>query len=174
MNRQEQSGPAWQSCWIVSPIGRVIVAGGPQGIRRVILGVSPQAGMTRLMEELEGDYIQRGTDWVEECQRQIEEYFLGGRRSFAVELDLRGTPFQRKVWREIGRVRYGRTRTYGVIARRVGKRGAARAVGRAAGANPVPLLIPCHRVVGAGKMLGGFGSGVAVKIWLLDFEARNR
>jgi methylated-DNA-[protein]-cysteine S-methyltransferase len=127
-----------------------------------------------LVEELGDGCVGNATDWVDVCRRQIEEYFLGKRTGFRVEVDLRGTPFQKNVWRTIKKIPFGKVRTYGEVARMAGREGAFRAVGQAAGANPLPLLIPCHRVVAAGGKLGGFGSGLGRKRWLLEFEMNQR
>ena len=101
---------------------------------------------------------------------EVEEYLSGGRRSFSVPLDLRGTPFQVKVWRAAASIPYGHVESYGSLAARVGVLGGARAVGRAMGANPVPLFVPCHRVVGADGSLIGFGGGLDLKRRLLEME----
>jgi O-6-methylguanine DNA methyltransferase len=100
---------------------------------------------------------------------QVLEYLGGKRTCFALPLDLRGTPFQRAVWRELLRIPYGETRTYQAIARAVGEPQAARAVGGANGANPLALIVPCHRVV-ASQGLGGYGGGLALKRRLLALE----
>ncbi|MFO8034992.1 MAG: methylated-DNA--[protein]-cysteine S-methyltransferase [Candidatus Bipolaricaulota bacterium] len=101
---------------------------------------------------------------------QLEAYFLGTRREFTVCLHLRGTPFQLQVWQELMRVPFGRVVTYGELARRVGRPNGARATGGAIGANPIPIIIPCHRVIGAGGRLGGFGAGLRWKRLLLTLE----
>lgn len=100
---------------------------------------------------------------------QLVEYALGSRRDFELALDLRGTEFQRAVWDELLRIPFGGTRTYGEIAARVAQPGASRAVGAASGANPVPLVVPCHRVV-ARDGLGGFSAGPGIKERLLAHE----
>jgi O-6-methylguanine DNA methyltransferase len=100
---------------------------------------------------------------------QLDEYAAGRRRRFDQALDLRGTPFQQRVWRGLLDIPYGAIASYGTVATRIGAPGAARAVGAANGANPVPILVPCHRVV-AGASLGGFGLGLAQKRVLLDLE----
>ena len=87
-------------------------------------------------------------DWA---QRELEEYFAGRRRDFSVPLSIKGTPFQEKVWRALKDIPYGETRSYGEIAAAVGNKNAARAVGMANNKNPLPVLIPCHRVIGANK-----------------------
>ena len=107
-------------------------------------------------------------------QRELQQYFAGQRREFSTRVALRqGTAFQRKVWRSLQRIPYGETKTYGQIAREVGLPGAARAVGAACGRNPVPILVPCHRVVAANQKLGGFTGGLHWKKRLLALEARG-
>jgi methylated-DNA-[protein]-cysteine S-methyltransferase len=110
---------------------------------------------------------------VTEAMRQIEEYFAGRRRDFDLPLDLRGTPFQIEVWEMVRQIPYGETRGYGELARALGRPGAARAVGAANGANPVPILVPCHRVIGAGGALTGYGGGLDRKKFLLELESRS-
>jgi O-6-methylguanine DNA methyltransferase len=104
-------------------------------------------------------------------QQALERYFSGGQTTFdAIPLDVSGgTPFQKQVWRTIRGIPWGETWTYGTVAQRVGKPGAARAVGQAVGANPVPIIVPCHRVVGANG-LGGFSGGLSWKKRLLGLE----
>jgi len=101
---------------------------------------------------------------------QIREFLEGKRRAFDLPLDLRGTPFQKAVWAAVARIPYGETRSYGAVARAVGRPTAVRPVGAANGANPVPLLVPCHRVVQADGTLGGYGGGLALKKRLLALE----
>ncbi|HEX2163750.1 MAG TPA: methylated-DNA--[protein]-cysteine S-methyltransferase [Thermoanaerobaculia bacterium] len=101
---------------------------------------------------------------------QLAEYFAGRRRSFDLPLAPRGTDFQRAVWEELARVPYGETISYGELARRVGRQGAARAIGAANGANPLPIVVPCHRVIGADGSLTGYGGGLDRKRTLLGLE----
>ena len=101
---------------------------------------------------------------------EVEEYLSGYRRGFSFAVDPPGTEFQRAVWRCLQEIPYGATATYGEIARRIGRPGAVRAVGAACGANPIALAIPCHRVIGAGGNLTGFGGGLALKEKLLRLE----
>ncbi len=105
-----------------------------------------------------------------QAERELREYFAGQRKTFDVALDLRGTEFQLRVWRELLEIPFGETRTYGEIARRLGDVKATRAVGAANGRNPVPIVAPCHRVIGASGDLVGFGGGLDVKAQLLDLE----
>ena len=102
--------------------------------------------------------------------RQLEDYFRGRLTEFDVVYRFQGTPFQVAVWREIARIPYGETITYGDIAAAIGKPGASRAVGAACGQNPFSIVVPCHRVVGQGGAITGYGGGVWRKRWLLDFE----
>ena len=102
------------------------------------------------------------------------EYFAGGRTDFDVPLELAGTDFQRRVWSALRDIPYGETISYGELARRVGNPGAVRAVGLANGRNPVAIIVPCHRVIGADGSLTGYGGGLDRKAWLLDHEAANR
>jgi methylated-DNA-[protein]-cysteine S-methyltransferase len=105
--------------------------------------------------------------------RQLREYFAGQRTRFDLPLHPAGTAFQRDVWSELQRIPYGETISYGELARRVGHPAAARAVGAANGANPIPIVIPCHRVIGANGKLTGFGGGIPVKQKLLALESRQ-
>ncbi len=102
--------------------------------------------------------------------RQLREYFAGSRRSFELELAPEGTPFQRRVWETVLGIPYGATRTYGEVARLLGDERATRAVGLANGANPVAIVIPCHRVVGSDGSLVGYGGGLERKAALLELE----
>jgi len=111
---------------------------------------------------------------VRDAQGQLEEYFGSGRRTFDVPLAAEGTRFQRSVWEELRKIPYGETLAYGEIARRIGQPTASRAVGAANGANPIPIIIPCHRAVGADGSMTGFGGGIAVKRKLLALESGQR
>ena len=109
-----------------------------------------------------------------ECLRQLEEYFKGRRQKFDVPLLLEGTDFQKAVWRQLKKIPYGQTASYGDVARAIGRPRAFRAVGNANNKNPVPLIIPCHRVIGSDGKLVGFGGGIWCKQWLLDHESSLR
>lgn len=104
---------------------------------------------------------------------QLAEYFAGKRKEFDVELAPRGTPFQVDVWTELQKIPYGDTIPYAELARRIGKSNAVRAVGSANGANPIPVIIPCHRVIGSNGTLTGYGGGIERKQWLLALEGRR-
>ena len=106
-----------------------------------------------------------------EVRAQLEEYFAGRRRDFDLPLAPVGTPFQRRVWQALREIPYGETVSYGALAARLGQPGAGRAVGLANGQNPISIVIPCHRVIGAGGALTGYGGGLERKRWLLALES---
>jgi methylated-DNA-[protein]-cysteine S-methyltransferase len=105
-----------------------------------------------------------------QAQQQLEEYFAGKRRKFTVKLDPAGTEFQNKVWNALRTIPFGETRSYGEIANQIGSRKAVRAVGAANGRNPLSIIVPCHRVIGADGKLTGFAGGLEVKAQLLALE----
>ena len=104
---------------------------------------------------------------------QLRAYFAGELRVFDLTLDLQGTEFQRRVWGELLNIPYGETRSYSFVANTIGAPKAVRAVGAANGRNPIPIVVPCHRVIGAGGSLVGYGGGLPLKRFLLDLEARH-
>jgi methylated-DNA-[protein]-cysteine S-methyltransferase len=105
-----------------------------------------------------------------ECLEQLEDYFKGRRQKFNVPLQLEGTDFQKAVWRQLEKIPFGQTASYGDVARAIDRPRAFRAVGNANNRNPIPLIIPCHRVIGSNGQLVGFGGGIWRKKWLLDHE----
>lgn len=107
---------------------------------------------------------------LETAKTQLDEYFQGARNNFELPLSLTGTPFQQLVWNALKAIPYGTTTSYGAIANAIDRPRAVRAVGRAIGSNPIPLIIPCHRVIGAGGKLTGFSGGLDRKRWLLNRE----
>jgi methylated-DNA-[protein]-cysteine S-methyltransferase len=109
-----------------------------------------------------------------ETEHQLEEYFAGKRRSFALKLDFAGTEFQRMVWAALLAIPFGETRTYGQIAKQIGKPTAVRAVGAANGRNPISIIAPCHRVIGSTGKLTGFAGGLEAKAQLLSLESESR
>ncbi len=151
---------------------RVHLAATEVGVCRLSLN-APEAeflaGLQRRRPQ--GAWRRSGDDAVlGETARQLRAYFRGELRRLEAPLDLGGTPFQRAVWSAIRQIPYGETRTYGAIAAETGKPAAVRAVGRASGANPVAILVPCHRLVAAGGALGGYAWGVELKRFLLSLE----
>jgi methylated-DNA-[protein]-cysteine S-methyltransferase len=107
---------------------------------------------------------------VKEGIRQLDEYFKGARKSFSLKLLLKGTPFQKLVWQRLKKIPYGKLASYGDVARAIGRPNAYRAVGNANNKNPIPIIIPCHRVIGSDGKLVGYGSGLWRKEWLLNHE----
>jgi methylated-DNA-[protein]-cysteine S-methyltransferase len=116
--------------------------------------------------------IQEDTGHTGEVESELKEYFAGERMAFEIETSPEGTPFQLQVWQKLKLIPYGETRTYGEIAQDLGQPGASRAVGAANGANPIPIVIPCHRVVGSDGTLVGFRGGLKNKARLLEMERR--
>ena len=104
-------------------------------------------------------------------EKQLQEYFVGTRKKFALPIDFIGTPFQKNVWNALLRIPYGETVSYGYIAKSIGKPKAVRAVGGAIGRNPIPIIAPCHRVIGASGQLTGYSGGMGKKVKLLALEA---
>lgn len=154
-----------------SPIGMIWVASTETGVCKISLGAERSgAFLSWLSKHVPGGEPYEDPELMALATSQLEEYVSGARRSFDLPLDVRGTAFQRAVWSQVIRIPYGATSTYGDIAQLVGKPKASRAVGRAVGANPLPLVIPCHRVIGSGGALVGFGSGLDVKETLLRLE----
>ncbi len=153
-------------------IGTFRVASGDRGLLFLELPRANGGGLPRwLQRRLPGARVERGWQAPAELVRQVEEFLAGRRETFDLPLDLRGTPFQLAVWRELLRIPYGEVRSYGEVARAIGRPRAVRAVGAANGANPLPLLVPCHRVVASGGRLGGYAGGLDLKRRLLAVEA---
>jgi AraC family transcriptional regulator of adaptative response/methylated-DNA-[protein]-cysteine methyltransferase len=151
-------------------LGWVLVAGTGRGLRAISFGDSREALIDALKARFDraehrGDDPESGR-WL--CR--VTEWIVSPRRGLDLPLDIRGTAFQRKVWQELRRIPAGRTASYGEVARRIGKPGSARAVGRACASNPLALAIPCHRVVRSDGDPGGYGGGVERKRALLERE----
>ncbi len=117
--------------------------------------------------------VGRTPDLLAETARQLDEYFAGRRTTFDLPLAPRGTSFQQLVWTTLREIPFGQTTSYGDLARRIGRPSAVRAVGAANGQNPIPIVIPCHRVIGRTGRLVGFGGGLQAKRYLLDLEGRT-
>jgi len=154
-----------------SPIGQLRLAATAAGVVRIEFPVASGAGfwgwLTRNCRDAES---VESLPALEQVRAELSDYFAGKLEKFSAPLDLRGTEFQREVWQALLRIPYGETRSYGEIATEVGRPKAYRAVGLANGANPVPLVVPCHRVIAAGGKLGGFGGGLEAKRKLLALE----
>jgi methylated-DNA-[protein]-cysteine S-methyltransferase len=152
---------------IDSPVGRLLLAGDREGLIQVGFQSGPRP-------------LRPADGWIADAApfraaiTQLNEYFAGERRRFDLPLAPRGTEFQRRVWRALTEIPYGKTTSYGDLARRIGKPSASRAVGLANGANPLPIIVPCHRVIGADGSLTGFGGGLPIKRKLLAIESATR
>jgi len=160
------------ACVFRTPWGWMGVSETTKGIDAVVL---PKASRQAVLSELQAASAARldaqVSSRLRRARAQLIDYLAGTRRSFDLSLDLsRGTSFQRKVWRTLRRVSYGRLRSYQWVAVRVGGREYARAVGNAVGANPMPIVIPCHRIVAQDASIGGFSCGLPMKRKLLTLE----
>jgi methylated-DNA-[protein]-cysteine S-methyltransferase len=162
-----------------SPVGRLLVARDTTGVRLIHFvgpaeaGPYAQRGRGRFPEQPPLDW-QRQDDAFDDVAAQLTEYFEGGRRVFELPLAPEGTPFQLRVWGALLEIPYGETVSYGQLASRIGQRSASRAVGLANGSNPLPIVIPCHRVIGSNGKLTGYGGGLAIKEHLIALERGER
>lgn len=158
-----------------SPMGLVAFAVNEEGALLALWfrdGRSPKAPEKKLKRE--GFAFSRDEDRTSAAREQLVEYFAGKRRLFDVPIAQRGSAFEEAVWEEISRIPFGETRTYGRIAEETGGVGSAMEVGEACAANPVLLVVPCHRVVGADGSLKGYAAGLPIKARLLDFEGSRK
>lgn len=140
-----------------TPVGNLVIESEEDTITRIGF----------LKETREAEYI---TPVIEQCIRELEEYFLKGRKFFTFNLGFRGTAFQNKVWKELLNISYGNTLSYEDLAIRLGDVKSIRAVGLANGQNPIAIVVPCHRVIGKNGSLTGYGGGLENKQWLLEHE----
>ena len=151
---------------VPSPIGELLLAGSAAGVSRIGLPTGDKACGAE-------PAWQRCDEMFADATRQLAEYFDGTRCVFDLPLQPQVTPFQAEVHAALRRIPYGETRSYGDIAREIGRPRASRAVGAANGSNPLPIVVPCHRVVGANGTLTGYGGGLGTKRYLLDLERRH-
>jgi len=152
------------SYWISpSPVGRLLLVGNADGLQSLQF----QDGAHPL--DIQPTW-KKAPEPFGAVLEQLKEYFDGSRTRFQITLNLQGTSFQRQVWQALQRIPYGRTVSYGEIARQVGSPNASRAVGAANGQNPVSIIVPCHRVIGANGQLVGYGGGLPIKTALLELE----
>jgi methylated-DNA-[protein]-cysteine S-methyltransferase len=148
--------------YLDTPVGVLLLAANEDGLREITFSKHPR--------------VPPKSDWQEapagfsEAIRQLRAYFAGELEEFRIRLAPQGTEFQQRVWTELSRIPYGQTVSYGELARRIGSPNACRAVGLANGSNPIPIIIPCHRVIGANGKLTGYGGGLPVKEKLLALE----
>src|SRR5690349_24741362 len=151
-------------------IGSVGLASSERGLARLFLPIERERAEAALGRAFGRHDLRADDGRNAEPLRQLEQYLAGERRAFDLPLDPRGTPFQLAAWRAVAEVGYGQTATYGQIARRIGQPQAVRAVGAANGDNPLPIVVPCHRIVGSGGQLTGYGGGLPLKQRLLALE----
>jgi len=149
---------------IESPVGPLVLAADDAGLRSITFTRGEQEFVASRDED---------AGPLQEPIRQLWAYFAGELEKFALVLSPAGTPFQLEVWRRLGEIPYGETISYGELARRIGNPKASRAVGLANGSNPIPIVIPCHRVIGSNGKLTGYGGGLPVKEKLLALERRQ-
>lgn len=153
-------------------LGTLVVVGGPEGICRICFSAQSFTNSSPWFKRHFACLPETDSQpFLREAVEQLTAYFKGERRVFDFPLDLRGTPFQVKMWKQLLKIPYGSTVSYGEVARRMGNPRAGRAVGSAAGSNPVPIVVSCHRVIGQDGSLVGFGGGLAIKEKLLGGEA---
>lgn len=151
---------------IESPLGPLLLACDEAGLREINF---PRNGRAAAADR---DW-QEDASAFEETVRQLRAYFAGELEEFNLPLAPQGTPFQQKVWKELCEIPYGGIISYGELARRIGNANASRAVGLANGSNPIPIIIPCHRVIGSNGKLTGYGGGLPIKEKLLALEKRQ-
>jgi methylated-DNA-[protein]-cysteine S-methyltransferase len=155
---------------VESPIGDLLVAASERGLASISFDAEPERQLDRLAR-IAGPRVLRSPASIDLARRELDEYFAGRRQTFDLTLDLRALPpFTVDVLRELARVPYGKTTTYGALASRVGRPRAARAVGTVMNRNRIPIVLPCHRVVGATGDLVGYAGGLDVKRTLLRLE----
>jgi len=153
-----------------SPVGKLLVATSERGLCRISFDPEPERELDWLSRAF-GARVLRSARPIDPVRRELDEYFEGGRREFDLQVDLTPLPdFQRDVLVELIRVPYGHVDTYGGLARKIGKPRAARAVGGALNRNPIPIVVPCHRIVGASGSLTGYAGGLERKQALLGLE----
>ena len=148
-----------------SPVGDLLVAATERGLARIHFG---STGQEEELARVFGSRVLRSP--IDDVRRELDEYFEGKRHEFDLQIDLRVAAFNEEVLRELARVPYGVTTTYGALAAKVGRPTAARAVGTVMNRNPIPIVLPCHRVLGANGSLTGYAGGLDVKLQLLQLE----
>jgi AraC family transcriptional regulator of adaptative response/methylated-DNA-[protein]-cysteine methyltransferase len=160
---------------IETPIGKFIIGATEQGCS--ISEFSDRGGFERINRRIQKRYkaeLAPGNNpYIEQMEEEFKLYFEKKLKVFKTPLDYKGTPFQKAVWAELLKIPYGETRSYGQIAKKLGKPGAMRAVGKANGDNYLPIVIPCHRVIEATGKLRGYGGGLWRKKYLLELESNN-
>jgi AraC family transcriptional regulator, regulatory protein of adaptative response / methylated-DNA-[protein]-cysteine methyltransferase len=171
--RAKGKGQSIAFCCFPTPLGTVLVAATPRGVCSIKLGDDPAKLRRLLGEEFSQAELVEEPSALKPFREKIVSFLAGDQSLLNAPVDVRGTVFQRKVWEQLRRIPAGETRTYKEIARAIGAPAAVRAVGSACGANPVALLVPCHRAVRTDGGLGGYAWGLARKKRLLDLEQRK-
>jgi len=157
-----------------SPVGPLGLVSRDERLAAIMFLPQPRM-LPYLVERTYGNAGEENSAPLAQPIEQLEEYFAGRRLVFRLPLDLdQGTPFQRRVWKALLDIPYGTTVTYKDVAAAISQPSAVRAVGSANGSNPIPIVVPCHRVIAAGGKIGGYGGGIPVKTKLLDIETRTR
>lgn len=158
--------PTLTSTHMDSPVGELVIIASNNGLR-AILWPAEREGRVTFVETVE----EGAHEILDQTMAQLREYLAGDRKEFDLPLDLVGTDFQKDVWAGLLDIRYGETQSYGALADALDRPGAARAVGAATGRNPISIVVPCHRLVGASGKLTGFAGGIDSKQWLLQHES---
>jgi methylated-DNA-[protein]-cysteine S-methyltransferase len=152
-------------CHVDSPIGRLLLTSDGESLTGLYMGAPSKS------PELGNDWLEKPNDGpLPKATRQLEEYFAGKRKVFELPLKMQGTEFQKRVWLQLTKIPFGETWSYGQLAKTLDNPNGSRAVGLANGRNPIAVIVPCHRVIGADGSMTGFGGGIPRKQWLLAHE----
>ena len=161
-----------------SPVGPLLLAGDHDALHVLSFGVAPAGGRQKLQasraREIDASWQPDTKGVLKHVRKELDHYFAGRLKRFSTPVAFRGTPFQNSVWQELQRIPYGETISYLELAKRIDNQKAVRAVGMANGANPVAIIVPCHRVIGSNGSLTGFGGGLPTKRALLELEKGQR
>ncbi|MDA0691173.1 MAG: methylated-DNA--[protein]-cysteine S-methyltransferase [Nitrospinae bacterium] len=157
---------------ISTPLGLTGIAGSPRGLSKIILKLPGESDFKKYLQKSHLGNFVSDPPFFENIVKQLNLYFAGKLKSFTCRMDLTGgTPFQQTVWRQLSTIPYGKTHSYRTLAEAIAHPQAFRAVGNANGKNPLPLIIPCHRVIRENGALGGYTGGLSIKKFLLDLES---
>ena len=151
-----------------SPLGELLIVASDEGLRAILWPLESEHSRVKL-----GDYMEGSNPVIAQAVSELDEYFAGKRHNFDVAIDPVGTDFQKSVWTSLRNIGYAKTKSYGEQADAIGKPTAVRAVASANGKNPISIVVPCHRVIGANGSLTGFAGGLDSKRWLLEHELAN-
>ena len=161
-----------------SPVGPLLLAGDSDALHVLAFGRPPAGGRQELHvsrpRDIEAGWIPDTKGVLNDVRKELDQYFAGRLRKFSTRLAFNGTAFQNQVWKQLTRIPYGETISYLDLAKRIDNPKAVRAVGMANGANPIAIIVPCHRVIGSNGSLTGFGGGIPTKRALLELEKGQR